>query len=166
MGDVVLRVNNEHQSHVDDGEHAVEGHTQEVDGTGGLAVTEQAHGSRKRPQKAGLIIRPVAIISGATMNTTVKYIICCRASWGWKCSIGRDMQASVNLDGLPSLGNDVPAGGDDAAPLTGQEQQAHVNQAVSNPDEGDQGVPCAAQTTLALAGQRDEWRQGTRSSRA
>ena len=161
VGDVVLRVNNEHQSHVDDGEHAVEGHTQEVDGTGGLAVTEQAHvageatAEGRAHNRAGCNHQRCDDEHHGEVHNLLQSIV------GLEVLNRRDMQASVNLDGLPSLGNDVPAGGDDAAPLTGQEQQAHVNQAVSNPDEGDQGVPCAAQTNLALAGQRDERRQGT-----
>ena len=39
------------------------------------------------PITAGDITGPVAIISGATMKTTVKYNSCCRESYGVKFSM-------------------------------------------------------------------------------
>ena len=161
MGDVVLRVNHEDESNVNHAEHAVESHTQEVDGTGSLAVTEQTHvagettAEGRAHNRAGCNHQRRNNEHHGEVHNLLQSVV------GLEVLNRGDMQASINLDGLPRLGEDVPAGGDDAAPLTGQEQQAHVNQAVSNPDEGDQCVPCAAQTNLALAGQRDERRQGT-----
>lgn len=43
------------------------------------------HGNR--PTTAGDMTGPVTIISGAATKTTKKYISCCSASYGWKCSI-------------------------------------------------------------------------------
>ena len=160
VGDVVLGVNHEHQRHVNDGEDAVERHAQEVDGTRGLAVTEEAHvagetaAECRAHNRAGCNHQRCHDEHHGEVHDLLQSVVRLEM-------LNRgNLEASVNLDGFPRLRDDVPAGRDDAAPLTGQEQQGDIYQTVNNPDDGHQRVPCAAQTNLGFTGQRNQGRQG------
>ena len=160
VGDVVLGVNHEYQRHVNDGEDAVERHAQEVDGTRGLAVTEETH-----------VAGEAAAECRAHDRTGCNHQRCHDEHHGEVHNLLQsvvrlemlnrgNLETSVNLDGFPRLGDDVPAGRDDTAPLTGQEQQGDVDETVNDPDDGHQRVPCTAQTNLGFTGQRNQGRQG------
>ena len=152
VGDVVLGVNHEHQSHVNNSEYAVEGHTQEVDGTCGLAVTEEAHvagetaAECRAHNRAGCNHQRCHNEHHGEVHNLLQSVV------RLEMLNGGNLEASVNLDGFPRLRDDVPAGRDDAAPLAGQEQQRDVDETVSNPDKSYKSVPCTAETNLAVTG--------------
>ena len=131
---VVLRVHDEHQCYVHDRKDAVERHAQEVDGAGGLAVAEQPDVAGEAAAERGAHNGPGGDHQRrhnehhGEVHELLKGIV------RLEVLNGGHLEARVDCERVPCLGENLPGGGYDTPPLPGCEQQGHIDQAVHHPN--------------------------------